>query len=74
MIDQRSGRGVFGKSSGGYGALYLAMKHPEYWGAVASLAGDVGFDLVYRPEFPVVCSTLDKYGGDPGRIYSRFLA
>src|SRR5690606_7338682 len=31
----REHRGVFGKSSGGYGALIHGMKYPRYWGAVA---------------------------------------
>lgn len=64
VIDGRSGRGVFGKSSGGYGALCLAMDYPGTWGAAASHAGDVGFDLVYRPEFPVAASRLQSCDGD----------
>lgn len=64
VFHSRDGRGIFGKSSGAYGALYLAMQYPDYWGAVASMAGDVGFELVYRPEFPVVCSVLAEYEGD----------
>jgi enterochelin esterase-like enzyme len=72
VIAGRSGRGLFGKSSGGFGALHLAMQHPEHWGALASLAGDVGFDLVYRPEFPVACSTLAEFGGDIHRFMRTF--
>ena len=53
----REHRGVFGKSSGGYGALIHGMKYTAYWGAVASHSGDAGFDLVYRPDWP---STLDE--------------
>lgn len=64
VVDGRKGRGVFGKSSGGYGALYLAMNYPDTWGAAASHAGDVGFELVYQAEFPVVCEVLSKYNGD----------
>ncbi len=64
VVDSRDGRGLFGKSSGGYGALYHAIHYPETWGVAASHAGDVGFDLVYRPEFPTVCSVLDSFGGD----------
>ena len=63
VINHRDGRGIFGKSSGGYGALYLAMRHPHTWGAAASLAGDVGFELVYKPEFPLVCSMLAEFEG-----------
>jgi enterochelin esterase-like enzyme len=73
VVDDRDGRGVFGKSSGAYGALYLAMHYPECWGAVASLAGDVGFEWVYRPEFPVVCSVLSEFGGDIEGFMRSFL-
>ena len=64
VVDARDGRAVFGKSSGGYGALYLAMKSPETWGAVASHAGDMGFDMVYRKDFPVACDLLSAFKGD----------
>jgi S-formylglutathione hydrolase FrmB len=60
----RAGRALFGKSSGGYGALTLAMKYPELWGAAASHAGDVGFDLVYRKDFPVAAELLAAFKGD----------
>ena len=53
----REHRGVFGKSSGGYGALIHAMKYPRYWGAAACHSGDAGFDFIYAPEWP---STLDE--------------
>lgn len=64
LVDSRDGRGVLGKSSGGYGALVLAMQNPETWGAAASHAGDVGFDMVYRKDFPVVSEVLSAYKGD----------
>ena len=72
VVIDRSGRGVFGKSSGGYGALVLAMQYPETWGALASHAGDVGFDLVYRPEFPVAASVLSACDGDIFRFLERY--
>lgn len=65
VIDGRDGRALFGKSSGGYGALYHAMHYPEAWGAAASHAGDMGFEWVYRAEFPGVCRTLAAYDDDP---------
>jgi enterochelin esterase-like enzyme len=72
VVEDRSGRAAFGKSSGGYGALTLAMKSPETWGAVASHAGDVDFDLVYRPEFPVAASVLSICEGNIERFLERF--
>ncbi len=74
VVDSRDGRGLFGKSSGGYGALYHAMHYSETWGAAASHAGDAGFDLVYRPEFPTVCSVLNGFGGDIEAFIRSFWA
>jgi len=59
----RDHRGVAGKSSGGYGALVLAMKHPETFGGVVSHSGDVCFDYCYRPDVPEFCSTIQRGGG-----------
>jgi enterochelin esterase-like enzyme len=72
VIAHRDGRGLFGKSSGGYGALYHGIRHADTWGAVASLAGDVGFELVYRPDFPLVCSVLSEFNGNAGAFMRSF--
>jgi len=69
---ERAGRGAFGKSSGGYGALVHAMYYPETWGGVASHAGDIGFDWVYRPEFPRAAAMLSALGGDTHRFLKNF--
>ena len=70
--DDRAGRGVFGKSSGGYGALVHAMYYPETWGGVASHAGDIGFEWVYRPDFPRTAAVLAALDGDPYRFLKNF--
>jgi S-formylglutathione hydrolase FrmB len=57
------GRGVFGKSSGGYGSIMLGMKHPDVFGAVACHSGDMAFDLCYRPDFPKFANAIQKAGG-----------
>jgi enterochelin esterase family protein len=57
------GRGVFGKSSGGYGSIMLGMQHPDVFGAVACHSGDMAFDLVYRCDFPKFANTIQKAGG-----------
>src|SRR6185437_2233215 len=44
-------RGVFGKSSGGYGSMILGMRHPETFGALACHSGDMFFELCYAPIF-----------------------
>ena len=72
VIDQRDGRGVFGKSSGGYGALVHAMYYPETWGGLATHAGDIGFEWVYRPEFPRAAAVLSSLEGDPYRFLYNF--
>ncbi len=59
----RDGRALYGKSSGGYGALVHGIRHPDVWGAVASHSGDVGFDLLYRPDLPKVLDALARHGG-----------
>jgi S-formylglutathione hydrolase FrmB len=42
-------RGVFGKSSGGYGAMVHALRHGgSIWSAAASHSGDVGFEYLYH--------------------------
>jgi enterochelin esterase-like enzyme len=64
VANHRDGRGAFGKSSGGFGALFLAMNYPDVWGAVASHAGDLGFEMVYTKEFPVASQVLSGFKGD----------
>ena len=54
-------RGCFGKSSGGYGALTLAMRYPKIWGGIASHSSDAYFDFVYRSDWPGVLTTLQRY-------------
>ncbi|MBI3269636.1 MAG: esterase [Planctomycetes bacterium] len=56
-------RGVAGKSSGGYGAMVLGMRHPDVFAAVACHSGDMYFDLAYRPDFPKFVNGLERAGG-----------
>lgn len=72
VMDDRAGRGVFGKSSGGYGALVHAMYYPDIWGGLASHAGDIGFEWVYRPDFPRTAAVLSALNGDPYRFLKNF--
>jgi enterochelin esterase-like enzyme len=59
----RGRRGVFGKSSGGYGAIAHALLYPEFWTAAACHSGDMAFELCYLPEFPGLLRALAKVGG-----------
>lgn len=54
-------RGVFGRSSGGFGALRLAMDFSNLFQAVACHAGDMGFEWVYRRSLVDLCTGLAKY-------------
>jgi len=66
------GRAVFGKSSGAYGALTQAIRHPEIWGAAACHSGDLDFDLVYRADFPTACNVLARHKYDIPRFMRYF--
>ncbi len=56
-------RAVFGRSSGGFGALRLAMDYPGSFAAVACHSGDMGFDLLYRRDLVEFCYALARYSG-----------
>ncbi|MBU1175004.1 MAG: esterase family protein [Alphaproteobacteria bacterium] len=53
-------RGVFGKSSGGYGAIVHAMRRADIWDAAACHSGDMGFELVYLNDMPATLRRLAK--------------
>jgi enterochelin esterase-like enzyme len=55
-------RGVFGKSSGGYGAITHALRHSDIWSAAACHSGDMGFELCYLPDMPAVLRALAGAG------------
>jgi len=55
-------RGVFGKSSGGYGAVRLPMRRPGLFRAAASHSGDMGFAWVYTPGFAKTAARIADAG------------
>jgi len=65
-------RGVVGKSSGGFGALHLAMRHPGHFPAVASISGDCGFDALFPGEFLACLRGLVPHDMDPARFLADF--
>jgi enterochelin esterase-like enzyme len=67
-------RGVFGKSSGGYGAIIHVLLYPDFWSAAACHSGDMGFELCYLREFPGLLRALAKQGGDIGKWIDAFHA
>ncbi len=60
---RRARRVVMGKSSGGYGALVLGMRHPDVFGIVVAHSGDNYFELAYKPDFGICLGALAGYGG-----------
>lgn len=59
----RAHRGVFGKSSGGYGALMMALEHADTFAAAASHSGDAYFEYCYAADFPKAADGLRSAGG-----------
>ncbi len=55
-------RAVVGHSSGGYGALRLAMRHPGIFGLAAAHSADLHFELAYRPDFGELLRYYEKVG------------
>ncbi len=64
-------RGVFGKSSGGYGALTHALRHADVWAAAACHSGDMGFELCYLPDMPAVLRSLAGSGNSIERWWQQ---
>lgn len=65
-------RGIFGKSSGGYGAMAHALLRPDVWAAAACHSGDMGFELCYLPDMPGLLRALDRHGGSIERFMNAF--
>jgi enterochelin esterase family protein len=65
-------RAVCGKSSGGFGALHLALHRPGLFRAVGSISGDCCFEYPFAHELLVAARGLALLGGDPRRFLARF--
>ncbi len=57
---------LMGKSSGGYGAMALGMRHADMFGNIICHSGDMGFEYCYQPDFPDTVITLEKHQGIVG--------
>jgi S-formylglutathione hydrolase FrmB len=73
-IAEEGGRGVVGKSSGGFGAMHLTMRHPGVFAAFASHSGDSYFRFASPPAFPSASRVLESYGHDIGAFVAAFEA
>ncbi len=71
-IAREGGRAVFGKSSGGFGAMHLTMAHPGVFAAFASHSGDTYFRFAHPPSFPQVQRTLERHEFDAAAFVSAF--
>ncbi len=56
-------RGLMGHSSGGFGALYIAMNRPDVFLNVVSSAPDLWFDQLYLPMIPNALTVIEKHKG-----------
>ncbi len=61
-IAREGGRAVFGKSSGGFGALHLTLAHPGTFAAFASHSGDTYFRYAALRSFPTAQRVLEELG------------
>lgn len=62
-VPTREGRAVIGRSSGGFGALRIAMDRPETVGAVGSHCGDAAFEVSMRPMLLPAAIAIEQAGG-----------
>jgi S-formylglutathione hydrolase FrmB len=67
-------RGVFGKSSGGYGAIVHALDHADVWAAAACHSGDMAFELCYLPDMPDTLRSLARNEGSIETWWTKFEA
>ncbi len=71
-IRGEGGRGVLGKSSGGFGAMHLVLEHAGTFGAFASHSGDSYFRYAHVPAFATVHRTLEAYHFDLAAYVQAF--
>jgi S-formylglutathione hydrolase FrmB len=64
-IKDRKGRGITGLSMGGHGALYLAFRHQDVFGAAGSMSG--GVDIRPFPNNWDMAQKLGSYAEFPER-------
>jgi enterochelin esterase-like enzyme len=69
---RRERRAVMGKSSGGYGATVLAMRHPDVFAAAIDHSGDKYFEHCYHADIPACVGALAAYDHSPARFLEGF--
>ncbi|MDX6769719.1 MAG: alpha/beta hydrolase [Elusimicrobiota bacterium] len=68
------GRALFGKSSGGFGALSVVMRRPGVFAHAASHSGDMAFDLCYGADAPKFVTELGRWNDSPEKFVAAFRA
>lgn len=68
-IKDTNSRAVMGKSSGGYGALIMAMRHADVFGLACSTSGDCYFDYCYLSD---IFKAVRAMKGNPKKIIEKF--
>lgn len=68
-LHDRGSRAVMGKSSGGYGAMIMGLRHADLFGLVCSTAGDAYFELCYTGDFT---KAFRRIKGDPDGFLKKF--
>jgi enterochelin esterase-like enzyme len=66
-------RAIAGKSSGGYGALVQAIRHPDIFGALACHSGDMYFELCYKPDFVKFLNATNQHSIQSAEALAAFL-
>lgn len=64
-VPNRESRAIAGLSMGGHGALFLALRHPDTFGAAGSMSG--GVDLTYDTDAWDIQQQLGRYEEHPLR-------
>lgn len=67
-------RAIAGKSSGGYGALVQAMRHPDIFSVLACHSGDMYFDYCYKPDFVKFLNATGRLSLQTPEALQQFLA
>lgn len=68
-VNDKNSRAVMGKSSGGYGALIMGMRHADVFGLVCSTSGDAYFEHCYLSDIPKAFRAIK---GNPQKLVEKF--
>lgn len=68
-IRNKKARAVMGKSSGGYGALIMGLRHADVFGLVCSTSGDLYFEHCYLPDIPKAFRAIKS---NPEKFLAKF--